>query len=42
MAATPQEVGSVTRIKAATANEIATLPGISVKFAQTILDFLNA
>ena len=33
--------GSVTRIKAATAEEIATLPGISKKSAQALLDFLQ-
>jgi excinuclease ABC subunit C len=33
--------GSVTRIKAASAEAIATMPGISLKAAQTMLDFLN-
>ncbi len=33
--------GSVTRIKAASAEAIATMPGISLKAAQTMLDFLK-
>ena len=36
-----KKFGSVTRIKAATAEEIATMPGISVKSAQVLLDFLK-
>jgi len=36
-----EKFGSVTRIKAATAVELATLPGISKKSAQVILDFLH-
>jgi excinuclease ABC subunit C len=36
-----EKFGSVTRIKAATPEEIAALPGISQKSAQAILDFLN-
>jgi len=36
-----EKFGSVTRIKAATAEQIATLPGISLKSAQALLDFLH-
>ena len=36
-----EKFGSVARIKAATAEEIATLPGISEKSAQVLLDFLK-
>jgi excinuclease ABC subunit C len=36
-----KQFGSVTRIKAASADEIASLPGISKKSAQGILDFLG-
>ena len=36
-----EKFGSVTRIKAASAEDIATLPGISLKSAQTLLDFLH-
>jgi excinuclease ABC subunit C len=36
-----RKFGSVTRIRDATAEEIATLPGISVKSARAMLDFLN-
>jgi excinuclease ABC subunit C len=36
-----EKFGSVTRIKAATAGEIATLPGISKKSAQALLEFLK-
>jgi excinuclease ABC subunit C len=36
-----EKFGSVTRIKAATAEEISTLPGISQKSAQALLDFLK-
>ena len=36
-----EKFGSVTRIKAATADEIATLPGIAKKSAQGLLDFLH-
>lgn len=34
--------GSVTRINTATAEEIATIPGISKKSTEAILDFLNS
>jgi excinuclease ABC subunit C len=36
-----EKFGSVTRIKAATAAQIATLPGISLKSSQALLDFLH-
>ena len=36
-----EKFGSVTRIKAATVEEIACLPGISRKSAQALLDFLR-
>jgi excinuclease ABC subunit C len=36
-----KQFGSVSRIKAATAEQIARLPGISVKAAQGLLDFLQ-
>lgn len=36
-----EKFGSVSRLKEATAAEIAKLPGISEKSAQTIIDFLN-
>jgi excinuclease ABC subunit C len=36
-----EKFGSVTRVKAATAEEISTLPGISQKSAQALLDFLK-
>jgi excinuclease ABC subunit C len=36
-----EKFGSVTRLKAATAEQIATLPGISMKSAQALLDFLQ-
>ena len=36
-----EKFGSVTRIKAATAEQIASLPGISRKSAQGLLDFLR-
>ena len=36
-----EKFGSVTRIKAASAEDLATLPGISKKSAQTLLDFLH-
>ena len=36
-----RKFGSVARIKAATAEEIATMPGISLKAAQALLDFLK-
>ena len=36
-----EKFGSVTRIKAATAEQIASLPGISQKSAQGLLDFLR-
>ena len=36
-----EKFGSVARIKASTAEQIAALPGISVKSAQAILDFLH-
>lgn len=36
-----KKFGSLTRIKSATADEIATLPGISKTSAQTLLDFLK-
>jgi len=36
-----EKFGSVTRIKTATAGDIATLPGISQKSAQILLDFLH-
>jgi len=36
-----KKFGSLARIKAATADEIATLPGMSKKSAQALLDFLQ-
>jgi excinuclease ABC subunit C len=36
-----EKFGSVTRIKAASAEDIATMPGISLKAARTLLDFLK-
>ena len=36
-----EKFGSVARIKAATAEEIATLPGISHKSAAALLEFLH-
>ncbi|MCX6867004.1 MAG: excinuclease ABC subunit UvrC [Verrucomicrobia bacterium] len=36
-----EKFGSVTRLKAATAAQIATLPGISLKSSQALLDFLH-
>jgi excinuclease ABC subunit C len=36
-----EKFGSVTRIKAASAEQIATLPGISYKSAQALLDYLR-
>ena len=36
-----EKFGSVTRIKAASAEDIATMPGISLKSAQTMLEFLK-
>ena len=36
-----EKFGSVTRVKAASADEIATLPGISKKSAQLLLEFLH-
>ena len=37
-----EKFGSVARVKVASAEEIAALPGISAKSARAILDFLNA